>query len=254
MGNRTSRIAAIALAFIAFAAPAGAAEIKIVTVGAVQVALRNLAEEFGAANGHTVTLTVSGPADLERNIAADRYDAVFGASPVVTELENAGRLMPGTHKPVARSFVGIVAREGAPIPDISTVESFRTYVLGVRNMLYTDPTTPNGTGAHTWQILTDAGLLDAVRAKGRQSTLAESRELVASGEYEIAFLNLAGATSSGIVIVGAVPRELQQFTPYDMGVFADAPNRDAAAQFLDFVSSPAATPRFTDAWLEHVPE
>jgi molybdate transport system substrate-binding protein len=232
---------------------ANAAEIKIVTVGALQVALRNIARDYPLAKGDSITVTESGPAALARLIEEDRYDAIFGAAPVLAELEKAGRLVPGTHRPVARSYVGIIVREGTPIPDISTVEAFRTYIRSVRSFAYTDPTTPNGTGAHTFQILMDAGLFDIVASKGHLSDLAGSRDAVARGEYEMAFINLAGATTPGIAVVGPVPASLEQYTHYDMGVFVDGPNRQAAAQFLRFVGSPGATQRFLEANLDHTP-
>jgi len=209
--------------------------------------------DYPLAEGDAITVTASSPAGLARLIEQDQYDAVFGASPVLTELSNEGRLVPGTHKQIARSYVGIIIREGAPIPDISTVDAFKAYVMGVRNFVYTDPTTPNGTGAHTLQALTDAGLFDLVASKGHQSDLVGSRDLVASGEYEMAFINLAGATTPGIAVAGPVPASLREYTNYDMGVFADGPNRDKAAQFLEFVGSPAATRRFLDANLNHTP-
>ena len=253
MGNMARKIIATLLVLAAFTATANAAEIKIVTVGAVQEALKNLATDYLGANGNTLTVTASGPAELERTMAADRYDAVFGESSVVTGLENAGRFVAGTRKPIARSYVGIIVREGAPIPDISTVEAFKDYVMGVRNFVHSDPTTPNGTGIHTFQILRDASLFDLVASNGHQSNLFGSRDLVASGEYEMAFIILAGATTPGIAVAGPVPASLQQYTQYDMGVFADGPNKDDAARFLNFVASPEATERFTEARLEHTP-
>ena len=253
MGSMVRKIIAIALALTAQTAMANAAEIKIVTVGALQVALRNLAMDYPLAEGDTINVTASSPTGLAGIIEEDQYDAVFGASPVLTELANEGRLVPGTYKPIARSYVGIIIREGAPIPDISTVDAFKVYVMGVRNFVYTDPTAPNGTGAHTFQVLTDAGLFDLIASKGHQSNLLGSRDLVASGEYEMAFINLAGATTPGIAVAGPVPASLQQYTNYDMGVFANGPNKDEAARFLDFVGSSAATQRFTEARLDHTP-
>jgi ABC-type molybdate transport system substrate-binding protein len=69
----------------------------------------------------------------------------------------------------------------------------------------------------------------------------------------MAFINLAGATTPGIAVAGPVPLALRQYTNYDMGVFADGPNRDKAAPFLEFVASPAAAQRFLDANLDHAP-
>src|SRR5687768_10972189 len=144
------------------ATTAAAAEIKVVTVGALRVALTALAEDYKKATGNTVTYTFTNPAMLAQTLAMGSFDAIVAPTPAMAELDAAGRLERGRAR-LARTGIGIAVREGAPKPDLSTPEKFRAVLLAAKNVLYTDPTTPNGSGVLTVAILTEAGLLDAVR-------------------------------------------------------------------------------------------
>ena len=132
-------------------------------------------------------------------------------------------------------------REGAPKPDVSTPDSFKKAVMAARNVVYTDPATPNGSGVVTMRILAAAGLIDAVKAKGKQEGLGPGKELIAKGEYEMGLFNISEATIPGVVLAGPVPAPLQDHTSYDAAVLAGAPNKEAAAGFLKYVTGkPAA--------------
>ena len=90
------------------------------------------------------------------------------------------------------------------------------------------------------RILAAAGLIDAVKAKGKQEGLGPGKELIAKGEYEMGLFNISEATIPGVVVAGPVPAPLQDYTYYDGAVLASAANKDAAAGFLKFVTGKAA--------------
>ena len=109
------------------------------------------------------------------------------------------------------------------------------------NIVYTDPATPNGRGVVTMRILAAAGLMDAVKAKGKQEGLGPGKELIAKGEVEMGLFNISEATIPGVVVAGPVPAPLQEYTSYDAAVLSGAGSREAAAAFLKYVTGkPAA--------------
>src|SRR5262249_57615891 len=66
------RIASVAVTLTFVASMAGAADIRVLSVGAVQHAAKELATEFGNATGHKVILTAASPVDVTQKIQAGR--------------------------------------------------------------------------------------------------------------------------------------------------------------------------------------
>ena len=240
----------VGLALILFSGSASAAEIKVVSVGALQVALNTLAADYTKASGNTVAFTFTNPTNLAMVLVGGKFDAIVVAASSVEDLDKAGRFAAGTHIRVSRTGIGIAVREGTPKPDLSTSDAFKKYVTQARNIIYTDPTTVNGSGVLTQRILTAAGLWDAVKAKGLQSNNAGAKDLIAKGEYQMAFLNLSETEAPGVIVAGPVPAPLQQYTNYDAAVFADAAAKPEAVSFVKFISAPASAATWKAAWME----
>ena len=90
---RRSSLASLALAFSG-AAPASAAEIKVVTVGALQNAFKPLGAEFTKQSGDQVNYIFTNPANLEKALADGKFDLIIAATPSVEELDKAGGCRP----------------------------------------------------------------------------------------------------------------------------------------------------------------
>lgn len=218
----------------------GAAPLRVVAVGALQNALKLLGAEFTRQGGERVECTFTSPANLRNTLAGGQFDVIVAAAPTVAELEASGALQIGSRREAARVGIGVGVREGAPRPDLSTPEAFRHAINSARNIVYTDPSMPTGSGIVTMRILAAAGLADAVKAKGIQQNLGPGRELIAKGEYELGLFNLSEVAAPGVVIAGPVPTPLQDYTFYDGAVFANAGNKDVAGDFLTFVTGKSA--------------
>jgi molybdate transport system substrate-binding protein len=229
-----SMLAGLALAFSV--ASANAAEIKVVAVGALQNALKPLGTEFTKRSGDQVNYTFTSPAALKGLLADGKFDLIIAATSSVDELDKAGGLQAGSHVKAVRVGIGVAVRDGASKPDVSTPDAFKKAITAARNIVYTDPSTPNGSGIVTMRILAAAGLVDVVKAKGKQEGLGPGKELIAKGDYEMGLFNVSEATAPGVVVAGPVPAALQDYTNYDAGVMAGAANKDAAAAFLKFVT------------------
>ncbi len=240
------------IAALAFSPAAFAAEIKVVTVGALTVALRSLEADYKAASGNSIAFTFTNPANLPMVLANGSFDAVLVATQTVGELEQQGKLVAGSRARTARTGIGIAIKEGASKPDVANVDAFKRYMTGVRNVLVTDPSTTTGSGVLTVAILAEAGLTEVVRAKSLQTNLAGGKERIAKGEYDMALFNLSEIEAPGVVVGGAVPVPLQRYTNYDGAVFATSEVKDASLGFLRFLASPAATAKWKAAWMEQV--
>src|ERR1700760_3135465 len=76
-------------------ASAGAAEIKVLTVGALQNALKAIAADFTKETGDQVAFTFTSPAALNGVLAGNKFDAIIAATSSIEELDKSGGLQAG---------------------------------------------------------------------------------------------------------------------------------------------------------------
>jgi molybdate transport system substrate-binding protein len=233
------------------AGTAQAAEVNVLAAGALRVALGSLATDYQMKTGTKVSITPTNPAKVESEMAANRYDIVAAAWPSLVELDEGGKLQPGSETHLARTGIGVFYRAGTPKPDVSTITAFETALKNAKSVVYSQPS-PNTSGAETQFILTNAGLIDAMHAKGKELGLGEGRQAIAKGEFEIGLFNVSEGLAPGVALAGPVPAPLEQYINYDIAVVKGAANAKEAVAFVKFVTAKAAEPRWKAAGLEQL--
>src|SRR5258708_26407303 len=114
------RNACIAVTLISLTGMAGAADIRVLSVGAVQNAVRALAADFGTESGHHVVLTFGAPVVVTQKIKdGEVFDAVIVSEPAMDRLDPDGVVNPESRVPLAKAGMGAAVGAGAPVPDRS---------------------------------------------------------------------------------------------------------------------------------------
>jgi molybdate transport system substrate-binding protein len=242
----------IGWALLVSAPSAFAADLRVLSVGSVQIAARVLASDFAKETGDSVALTPVTPSTIPQKLAAGRYDMIICSIPAMEALDQAGALRPGTRSPLSRVGIGVMVREGAPVPDVSTPEAFKQALLAARSIVHGNPNTPNQSGVVTMRILVKAGILDQVKAKARSADLADGFALVARGDVELALFNLV-ELPQGVRLAGPVPAPLQDYTSYEAAVLAHGEAPTQAQALITFMISPPARKAWEAASLEAYP-
>jgi molybdate transport system substrate-binding protein len=234
---------------------AGAAEVRVLSVGAVQVALKNLAADFSKETGHQVTFSIASPVVVERKLAAGEvHDVVILSAPAMDDLDKAGGVQAGSRMPLARVGIGVSVREGSDVPDISTPEAFKRTLLIARTIVHSDPTLPRQSGALVVGILSKAGILDEIRAKARIAGWSPGNEMVAKGEAEIGLFNISEIPrDKGVTFVGPVPAPLQLYNNYEAAVMARAAAPEPALALIKLLASAGSRDKWQAAGLEALP-
>lgn len=242
----------IGLMLMGSAGIAAGAEIRVISVGSVQVPAKALAAMFNTATGHKVTLTVVTPSDIPKKLAQGSYDMIIASIPAMEALDKAGAIRPSSRTPLSRVGIGVMVREGAPVPDVSTPEAFKKTLLAARSIVHGNPAVPNQSGVVTMRILANAGILDAVRAKSRPAALAAGFAMVAKGEVELALFNLV-ELPAGVRLAGPVPKPLQDYTTYETAILAKGATPTEAQALIALMTSPQARGTWEAASLEAYP-
>src|SRR5262245_58121180 len=136
--NRVFLTAAVAVSLIANTA--NAAEIKVLHAGAFTELLQAVVPEFEKQTGHKVERKRDTVGALTRLIeGGETFDLCVLTPAAIDDLIKKGKIAAGSRTDIVKVGVGVVVKEGAPHPDISTVEAFKEAVLAATSIAYIDP-------------------------------------------------------------------------------------------------------------------
>ncbi len=235
-------VLAAAAAAVLTPRPAGAAEIKVLTAGAYKQVVLALVPAFEQQTGHKVSVDNGTAGELQKRIDGGEAFDVAVISPVVVEaLIDKGRIMRGSRQDLATVGVGVVVKEGTPKPDIGTVEAFKQAMLAAKSVAYIDPKSGGTSGTYVDKLIDRLGIGDAVRAKAKLKMGGYVADLVVSGEAEIGLHQISEIVPvKGAVLVGPLPKDIQNITTYAAGLSTTTKNQDAAQALIKVFSGPEA--------------
>jgi molybdate transport system substrate-binding protein len=249
--------AMITLAFVGSAGFADAAELRVYTTGAPAQAVKAIAADFATRTRDRLTFTVGQPAAIRQRLAAgEQADVIILPARVMARLEKTGALRAGSAVDLARVGVGVVVRDGARQPDISSAAAIRALLLDARSIVYPDPRSGGGSAGRMIARMIEAmGIADAVKPKlTLKSAIGGGVDLVAAGKAEIGFFNISEIVPiKGVTLVGPLPAELQSYIVFTAAIPATNTAPDAAMAFVKMLANPAAAPAWRQAGMESVP-
>jgi molybdate transport system substrate-binding protein len=243
--QRLVLLAALALAL--GGTPAVAADITVVSAGAMRSVVQDLAAPFEQSSGNHLVLTFGTAGDVEKRLeAGEVFDVAIATKPRLEKLESAGAIVAGSVVVAGRSPLALAVRTGAPKPDISSVDAFKKAMLDAKSIAYTDPASGGTSGIHMAEVMRDLGIADEIKAKtklitGKPGAPPAVGEAIAKGEAEIGLQPISElANVPGIDIVGPIPEPLQ--TPdltYAVGLPSKGGERDASKALIKLLAGPA---------------
>lgn len=121
-------------------APSSAAEVKVLTAGAFKQVVLALAPDFEKHTGTKVALDNDTAGGLQKRIeSGEAFDVAIITPTIIDGLAGSGKVAPNSRVNLATVAIGVVVKEGAPKPDISTVEAFKKALLAAKSVAYIDP-------------------------------------------------------------------------------------------------------------------
>ncbi len=225
------------------------ASIRLLSTLAVMGAMRDLSAAYQARSGCAVEADFSPTvALLERLRGGERADIAILTAQGIDDLIGQGIMRPGSRTDVARSFVGIAVKAGAPKPDIGTVEAFKAALLAARSVCYSRI---GASGLYFAALIERLGIAEAVNAKATVASTGFTAERLVSGEADLAVQQISELmVVPGIEVVGGLPAEVQTVAMFSAGLLTASDNPDAAADFARFLASEEAEPLLRRTGLE----
>jgi molybdate transport system substrate-binding protein len=214
------------------------ATIKVMSAGAVEGPVTELAPEFSRATGHAVELTFNTVGALSERIrGGETSDVILLSFPAIESLEKEGRLLAGSRTDLGHATCGVAVRDGMMGPNISTLDGFKRMLRLTASIAANDPAHGGSSGIYLASLLKRLGLEEDVGKKlklyktGRECALALVR-----GEAEIAITFTSEFIAvPGTRVVGVLPPEIAYVNGY-AGAIANGAQVEPARAFLAFLA------------------
>lgn len=217
-------------------------EIRVLSAGAVKAGLAGLIDAFRRETGHDVKVEfATAPAIRKRLAGGETVDVLIAPPAVLDDLEKAGKAAAANRATVGRIGVGVMVRDGAPLPEIATVEEFKQSLLNAESVVYNQAST----GIYLAGLFDRLGIAEQLKARTTRYPDADAvlNHVIKGKGNEIGL----GATTviiesekKGLKLVGPLPAEIQNYTTYAATMLADGPAADAARALVSYITTPAA--------------
>jgi len=242
----------VALGVLAIAAVAQAAEVRVISAGAVRSIVTELAKAYEQETGNTVVLTFGTVGVVRQKLTSDPADVVIMSDTALDDTIAKGGVASGSRTDIARTGMGVGVRDGAPKPDISSADALKKTLLDAKSIVYVDPAQGATSGIHFASVLQKLGIADAVKPKTTLVPGGYPAELVARGEVELVVHQISEIIPvKGVTLVGPLPKELQKTTVYAAGVTVASALPPASRAFVAFLARPDFKPKLAAAGLDY---
>ena len=257
MKNLLLKILSVALVAASVASTSvQAAELHVMSSGGFTAAYKLLGPGFTSATGNTLD-TALGPsmgkspeAIPNRLDRGEPADAVIMVGYALDELIKQGKVVPGSRVELADSRIGMVVREGAVKPDISSAEALKETLLHAKSIAYSD----SASGVYIErELFRKLGIEEQVKPKAKMIPRIPVASVVANGDYEIGFQQVSELLPvKGASFVGKIPESLQSVTRFAAGIPVGAQHPKEAKALLDYLASPDVQPEVKATGLDSV--
>ena len=218
---------------------AAGVQIRILSPDGLKPAMIELVMQFEKSSGHKVTIDYGTVRVLTDRIQkGDAADVAIATRQQIAALVQQRRITEGTPVDIAKQGVGLFVRQGAPRPDISSVETFKRTLLAAKSIGHADPAGGGAISAYVAALLDRLDIAADIKLKIRVFPPSDYR-LISGGDIEIAFGGLSEiSAASGVKLVGPLPAAFQNYTLFTAGIVASSTVQEAGNALLQFLRTP----------------
>ena len=253
---KAAGLVVLTIAAMAVALTGQSAEpVRVMSAGSLAASHARLVPAFERSSGlRVMTLATStgvgADAIAARVKRGEAVDVVILARAALDDLTREGLIVDTTRTDLARSYIGVGVRAGAPKPDISSVDALKQTLVRARSVAISAQVS----GIYlTGELFPQLGIADVMASKIQRIDRERVGAVVARGEAEIGFQQISELMEvPGVDIVGALPDDVQRVTTFSAGIAAKAGQAHAAQRFISFFTSADAARVMRETGLEPI--
>jgi len=222
---------------------AQAAEVHVISTGAIKAALDALAPMYEKSSGDKIVLQYeSSVPEREKLEGGAAFDLAIGAAALMNSLADKGITAKDTLSTLGALAAEVAYHHGDPAPDISTPEALKALALKVKSISYSDPALGGTSSVYFAGVIKTMGIADEVQRKAIMTKPGQGAVPVGEGKAEIGVAQSSEiAMVPGLEGVRIFPADPKSKSTLAMAVSAKAANADAAKAFETYLATPAAT-------------
>lgn len=232
------------------------AALRVITSGGFTSAYQELAPRFAAQTGIEVETeygaSSGGAADSipERLARGEYFDVIILSRPSLDTLTGQGYVIADSRTDLVRSRIGMAVREGAPVPDIGSLDKFRQMLLDAESIGYSASASGTYLSTELWPAM---GIWPVIEAKSIRILSERVGAVVARGDVAIGFQQISELLPiEGIELVGPLPDAAQQITVFSAAITAQSRQPDRAQQLIDYLASAQVAPLIEQQGLDAI--
>jgi molybdate transport system substrate-binding protein len=242
----------LAAAFALLAAtPVRAAELTVLAPGFVKFAgIEDLAVAYTKETGVKVTVKSTGMGAMMETIktGTPAADVVMLPKNLMDQLQAQKGIVAGSRKSLGRVQIVMIVPAGAPHPDISTHAKLAAALHGATHVAYSSP----------WKAEKSAQAMIIHNILQRPQFAGTHEVLIMNGNgvkgikdgADMALQLECETRDPAVSVVGPLPQDLHAWLDGDVAISARSPDAKAAADFVAYITRPAAAPVWKAKGLE----
>ena len=235
----TPVVLALSLSFSSLAAHA--AEITVLSGNGGRPAVLGLSAQFEKETGHKVNIDFAvNPQVRKRVLDGEAFDVTVLNPPVLDELIKAGKVRGDTRTVIGRIGLGVGIKQGAPRPDLSTVDGFKRALLAAKKVAYPEE---GASGIYFASLVKRLGIEEEMTSRLMPMPGEYNVEVVADGQADMVVVVASRIYGvKGVDMVGLLPNELQTWIGFAAGVSSGAKDPELAGKLVKALAAPSAEP------------
>ena len=217
--------------------------IQVLSTGAPKGGVSGCSTAFQEQTGREVVVNFVTAPVLRDRVDAGSAEADVIVAPIarMDAFEAAGKLLPDIRTILGSVKAGVVVREGAQAPDISSAEALKAAILAADSIVYNVATS----GQYIVQMMETLGVAEAIKDKvitvpngsAVMMHLADSSVANEIGFGQLTEIRIHEDRGIAVKQVGALPAGVENVTTYCAGIFANAADPAAAKDLVAFMAS-----------------
>jgi molybdate transport system substrate-binding protein len=223
--------------------------------GAVTVPVKDAGGSYTKSSGATIVYVSDTTGGLQKRLAAGEHaDLVVATAPGMDALAQQKLIAAESRVDLARALIGVAVKAGAPLPDLSTPDTFKAALLKARSLSYVSPAAGGTSGTYIEGLLQKMGIADVMKPKiVYRNQGSEVADAVAKGDAELGIsFSSELQPNPGVKVAGPLPAAIQLPTIYSAALTSAGTSSDAARAFLRVLAGAAGRAAMQRAGLEPV--
>ena len=222
--------------------------VRVLSTYAFKGALIQLAEPYRALTGTRIDADFAPTLGLLKRLRdGETADILILTQEGLDELIEEGTVIADSKRDLARSYVGIAVKAGAPRPDISSQAALVASLLAARSVAYSKS---GASGIYFAQLIGRLGIAAKINAKATVTAGLTAERLI-TGDADLAVQQISELMQvAGVEIAGPIPLSLQTAAVFSAGIMTGSRRPKEADRLLSYLASAEVAPLLRACGLE----